>query len=561
LATNNLSNKSENELPSEEVQRLLKIIFDHCEQEDRAVRDRQVREWRRLKLLWENLQNIYYSEIAHDWRIPEMERSYEVSDQQYYDKPVNIYRAYLESIIAALSTTVPPITCYPDDADNPSDLATAKAGDKIAELVYKHNNAPLLWLHSLFTFCTEGMTAMYSYPHDDESYGTYDENKYEDQTTLNNVSTCPNCGSEMSNEPAPPPQIDPQTGQPMPPTEKALDPDAFQPGPPDYCPACGNLVVPTTEQKNVTVTRLVGVTKHPKTRICMEVMGGLFVKVPVWARCQKECAYLIYSYETHYTNVLETYPELRGQITKGQANYDIYEQWGRNSPQYRGEQPPNNVTVKNCWFRPALYNLLQDNELKVLQKAYPDGVNVCIANDKFAHVENACLDDYWTIMSNPLSDYIHFDPLGVLLTPCQEVTNDLISLTVQTIEHGIPQTFADPKVLNFNSYRNSEVIPGGIYPATPKAGKNLGDAFYEVKTATLSQEVLPFAQKIQELAQLVSGALPSLFGGQMSGSRTASEYSMSKNQALQRLQTEWTMLTLWWKEIFGKVISMYIKEV
>ena len=44
----------------------------------------------------------------------------------------------------------------------------------------------------------------------------------------------------------------------------------------------------------------------------------------------------------------------------------------------------------------------------------------------------------------------------------------LISLVLQTIEHGIPQTFADPKVLNFNAYRNSEVIPGGIYPATPK---------------------------------------------------------------------------------------------
>jgi hypothetical protein len=63
------------------------------------------------------------------------------------------------------------------------------------------------------------------------------------------------------------------------------------------------------------------------------------------------------------------------------------------------------------------------------------------------------------------------------------------------------------------------------------------------------------------MGQMVSGALPSLFGGQMSGSRTASEYSMSRAQALQRLQGTWKMLLLWWKQVFGKVIPMYIKEM
>lgn len=560
--------------PSDDIKRLLKTLVDKCTDEDRSVRDRQVREWRRLKLLWETIQNVYYSEVAHDWRIPESERSGADSDQGYYDKPVNVYRAYLESIIAALSVTVPAITCYPDDADNPSDLATAKAGDKIAELVFKHNNVPLLWLHALFIFCTEGMTAMYAYPHEDESYGTYEQKKYEDQTDVHSIATCPNCGSEINDQVVPPPTpmvdpttgqplMDPNTGQPMmqPPQAVPQNPDEFMPGEPEYCPACGSLVTPITTEAPFTVTRMVGVTKHPKARICMEVFGGLFVKVPIWARNQKECSYLIYSYETHYANVLEKYPELKEKVNKGQSTYDMYEQWARTSPQYRGEQPENNVTVRNAWLRPCQYNILNEDEIKQLKKQYPDGVNVCVINDLVAHAENSALDDYWTITQNPLSDYVHFDPIGLLLTSVQEITNDLISLTVQTIEHGIPQTFADPKVLNFNSYRNSEVIPGGIYAATPKSGRALSEGFYEVKTATLSQEVLPFAQKVQEMGQLVSGALPSLFGGQMSGSRTASEYSMSRAQALQRLQTQWKMLTMWWKEVFGKVIPMYIKEV
>ena len=40
----------------------------------------------------------------------------------------------LNQLLLLLSVTVPPITCYPDDADNPLDVTTAKAGDKIAEL-------------------------------------------------------------------------------------------------------------------------------------------------------------------------------------------------------------------------------------------------------------------------------------------------------------------------------------------------------------------------------------------------------------------------------------------
>jgi hypothetical protein len=161
-----------------------------------------------------------------------------------------------------------------------------------------------------------------------------------------------------------------------------------------------------------------------------------------------------------------------------------------------------------------------------------------------------------------MSDFILHDPLGLLLVSIQELTNDLISLTVQTIEHGIPQTFADPGVLNFDAYRQMESVPGGIYEAIPKSGKSVSEAFHEVKTATLSGEVLPFADKLQSLGQLASGAMPTIFGGSLAGGgETASEYSMSRAQSLQRLQNNWKMLIVWWKNIFGKAIPMYIKEM
>jgi hypothetical protein len=100
-----------------------------------------------------------------------------------------------------------------------------------------------------------------------------------------------------------------------------------------------------------------------------------------------------------------------------------------------------------------------------------------------------------------------------------------------------------------------------MIPVVPKSGKSVADAFYNLQTTQFSAEILPFGNKVQELGQLVSGAIPSLFGGEMAGSKTAAEYSMSRAQALQRLQNTWKMLCIWWKTIFSKAIPAYIKDV
>src|SRR5215471_2640000 len=563
-------------LPDENFQRLLKEVVTHFDKEDTAIRERQIRTWRRLKLFWEGFQRAWYSETAHDWRIWD-DVATDDSDQSYYDKPINVFRAYLESIIAALSVTVPPIKCYPDDADDPLDLSTANAGDKIAQLVYRHNDVPLLWLHALFIYCTEGMVACYSYPKEDESYGTYKKKEYENVSEVHQYTKCPNCGFQF-NDQMMTPEMQAQTDamkdkaklaqdEFMPDDEDVPVQDIVQNNGSELCPMCIQLVTPELSQQTLIVTRLTGITNEPKTRICLEAYGGLYIKVANYAKKQPDTPYLIYAYETHYAMAIERYEhlaskknELLKKIKTTTGVKDPYETWGRLSPQYQGEYPINTVTVRNCWLRPAAFNVLDEEDANELKKKYPNGAKVVLINDCFAEACNESLDDCWTLTYNPMSDYIHHDPLGLLLVSIQEITNDLVSLTLQTIEHGIPQTFADPAVLSFDAYRQQESIPGAIYEATPKTGQAIGNAFYEVKTATLSQEVMPFATNIQSMAQLVSGALPSLFGGALEGSETASQYSMSRAQALQRLQNVWKMFTIWWKQIFSKVIPMYIEE-
>jgi hypothetical protein len=558
----------------EHIQKLLKTVVEEYTKEDSDVRERQIRMWRRLKLMWEGIHRTWYSETAHDWRIWDQETEGDSDTQQdYYDRPVNIFRAYLESIIAAMSVTVPPIKCYPDDAENTLDLDTARSGDKIAKLLYQHNDIPLLWLHALFIFCTEGMVGCLSEVVTDEVYGTYENQEYEDEDENHQIARCPECGYEMSDD------IIPGLSDAL---EKQEDKfgvnDSDIPvqdfiadnGTQELCPACAQQIIPLIQNETLTITRLVGVTHEAKSRIRMQAYGGLNIKVPNYARRQSECPYLFYSYETHFANAVEIFAEcdldceeLRTKIKNNKGLNDGYnEAWSRLSPQYNGTFPENVVTIKQAWLRPCAFNVLDDEEdVETLKKKFPNGARVAFVNNEFAKSCNEALDDVWTLTYNPMSDFIHFDPLGLLLVSIQELTNDLLSLITQTIEHGIGQTFVDPEVVSMNAYRQLESIPGGMYEAKPKSGKALGESFYEVKTATLSGEVLPFFNQLQSLGQLVSGALPSLFGGAVQGGGTASEYSMSRAQALQRLQNTWKMMTFWWKGIFGKAIPAYMKEI
>lgn len=536
-------------LPDERIQRLLLQVVEHFDSEDRDIRERQIRKSKRLKLYWDSIFQAWYSEVAHDWRIWDTSISEDSADQAYYDKPVNTFRAYIETIIAALSVTTPAAKCYPADAESSLDNVTARAGDKISKIIDNHNNAPLLWLKALYTYYTEGTVFGYTYPRTSDKYGTYDKVEYSEEQVAKPTNICPECGQESMRE---------------------EESDEFQPEAQiDMCPSCGAQVQMLQGVKPFVVTKMVGKTKEPKTRVCIEVMGGLCVKIANYAKTAEETPYLIYAHEVHFAHAMEEYEHLLGnpKLLKklkdgGTGPRDSYAQWGRLSTLYMGEYPNYVVTMRKCWLRPSAFNILgSPDDIKELKKLYPRGAKVCLVNDEFGSAEVEDLDDYWSITVNPQEDYLNHDPAGIPLVTTQEITNDIISLVLQTIEHGIGQTFADPGVLNFKAYKDTETTPGGVYEATPKSGKSVGDGFYQMKTATLSTEIMPFFEVVQSLGQLVSGALPSLFGGQLEGSNTASEYSMSQAQARQRIQNVYKLFTFWWKEIKGKAIPIYINNM
>ena len=95
------------------------------------------------------------------------------------------------------------------------------------------------------------------------------------------------------------------------------------------------------------------------------------------------------------------------------------------------------------------------------------------------------MDEFWTVSVDPILDRVHGQPQANPLIPIQEMTNELFQLTIETIRHGIPETFVDSSVIDLQKYANQEICPGSMYPVKAPIGGNIGAAFYTNKAAML----------------------------------------------------------------------------
>jgi len=578
----------------EDIQKSIWNLAQKLELDDKDIRLREIIKWRRNEDYWVGIQDGFYSSMVNRYISAASGGvaypgfwSNDDDDINEYDSTVNIYRAHGESLIAALSTGLPFVRFFPKNADDPDDVSTSKTASKISEMIQKQNKGQWLFLHALYLLYTSPFVAAHTYRHESAQYGMDKQPIYGSQPMNFEEQICQQCGNpigqpNMSEQPfpndpnAPPQAIDPaMEGGDVPyPLPEQLDPETQVPIPPDIsqppsgpmmtsmapqqpmCPTCGPTAV-SVEYYQEDVPSIQGYNEVPKARECVEVFGALNVKVSHIARNFTESPYLIFEREVHHTYLRGLYPDMADQIDQ----YTSPEAIHRTS-----YQPDTNgyCSFAEAYIRPWAYNLYIKDDvgtLDYLKQNFPDGVKVCYLNMMILAVEPCNVDDEWTVTQSPLSRYIHTPSLGDPCIPLQDMRNDLVYMTLDTVKHGVGDTFANPDVLDFDQYQKYKNQPGSVFPAKPRRGEALGDAFVSVKSATLSQEVKEFWLQLDQDAQFVLGDFPSVYGGQQQGgSRTLGEYVESQSRALQRLSTPWKMLSLWWASVMSKSVNSYLKH-
>lgn len=567
-------NEENNDKPDKsDLKQAVKTVVDTISIGDKTGRESLVRLWKRNLYYWSGIQHIFYSDVSHDWRTPfdldESERESLGIDLDEVSRVINKYRGHGEAFIAALSAGLPNARFFPDDADNPDDIVTSQAFSKIAELISKHNDSLSQFVYALFTVYNQSFAAAHTYYETSHKYGTEKLPNYSLEEQKGEHTYCSSCGEYITPASV---NFDQQGVNDQNVKNKNFEAILEEEGMsdlPDYgnpntnnqvnCPTCGPQESYKEEYTEV-VPVLTGFVDNPKGRTRIDIHGSLEVRLPINIRKLDEAAYLILENEQNCALMQELYPEENIMP----SSLDIYERWGRE-PAIPTIQDPNlnMVTVKQCWIRPWAYNILghANPDIDALREEYPNGFCAVIINDKVVECRNECLDDHWTITESPLSRHIHADPIGNPFIPIQNMINDLVHLTMETIEHEIPVTFADSKVLDFDAFKKTAASPGSFFPVKVPSGRNLDQMFHSIKPSALSQYVQIFGQQLDKDGEFVIGTQPGVYGGQIQGSDTLGEYEIRRNQALQRLSTTWKMINSWWAKVMSKAVRLYANNM
>jgi hypothetical protein len=522
---------------SEADQLALMEILKECEKEDEYTRQRMLREAKQNDLYWHGFQYIFWDQNVGDFRVPThdvMEATSSNEDTKFiYDYIDNIFKAHGLSIIAALSAEVPGVPFSPRDADKPEDVRAAKKAEQLGKIIAKQNKTKLIFYQALFTLFNNHYVAAYNYYDRDKKYGSVKTPKFKmgDVKVSPDTYDCAECGYS---------------------TDVNLN----------DCPECKaplKLNEGPTEQGPVED----GYEETFKGFEKINIKGTLNVKLPTYAVDQAACGYLIEYTDQHYGYLRTMYPKMdRNKLKQGDtSSFEKIARMQSLGRLYTDSYLTSLLTLKRAWFRPWMFNILDEDRAASLLKRFPDGVRLEAVEDTFAKAEAEKLDDHWTITKGDLSRSIHGDPLSKPLLPMQDLENTSLNLMVESFEHSVPSTFADPEILDFESYSKQEVSPGSVYPAkTPlNSQKRLGDYFYELKTSSIPAEAVSFDRMVENKSQFVVGAFPSIFGGpQTEGSKTLGEYQESRNYALQRLSIPYQLLYFWWADLIHKCVLDHI---
>lgn len=493
---------------------------------------------RRNELMWRGIQRILYDENAATYRSISEYSADELEELEILPEQmngiINIVKAYGESIIGALAASIPKTRFNPKDAENPVDIIAARAASKVSDLIEKQNVSPILFLNALFTLFTEDYVAAYTFYQEAEEFGTYPEVVTKDERKQFDVQICPVCGYYLDDTA----ELDVVSGA-------------------KKCDVCGEIITPEFESYEYTDTVFDRIDHKTKGRIIIEIYGPSSVMIPLGCRSQKDTPYLILDTEVHKAFVKFFFEDIsEGDLESSKASW-ANGSWARLPLEYGGDTV-DTVPVRKVWVRPAAYSLIKEEEDRILfYNLFPKGCVITKINNESHTVAAAELDKHWTISKNPLSKFIHADPPINSIIPVQEMFTDLNDLTMETIRQAITETFADPNTIDFANYTKIEARPGQVLPAQPRPGMGLDSSFFQVKNATLSQEVKFYMDFLQQIGQFILGAFPSIYGGPQEGGKTAREYELSRAQALQRLSIIWKVLSNWWPVVMTKAVKLF----
>src|SRR6266850_1855923 len=417
----------------------------------------------------------------------------------------NIYGEKGEIIIAALSREVPRVEFFPANPEHGPDQAMASVAEDLKDIWAKNNNLQSILQDAASLFWTDDRCLFWTrYELNGDEYG-YEE---EEEPTVPENEIMP----------------------PTTPTETAG----------------------AEEYQDSNDSPLKSATRKPRGRVRTTAMGKLDHQVPIYVDGQFQMGTITIFEDKDLAIAKAQFPWMKDKIKGGGDGVGEVELGRIARENVRQAVPGQYVTgdslnrhsvVKHTYIRRAMFfdDCVKTQEIREeLLEKFPDGALLVKAGPDFAFARNEGMDDHCSIGHPFPGKGQNRRALGDSLLPIQDYANELISLALDFAKRTIAKKWMDSETFNVEALKNQTNVPGSIGPFSRVPGVGIDQLIFIEPTPTPQPWLITFIQwVVTSLAEQISGALPSLFGAQISGQVGSEGVATQRDQAMQRQGCPW----------------------
>jgi hypothetical protein len=499
-----LSEEDESGFTEEEKEGILSDLCNKACQRDLTSYRLEIRDSWKARYFWRGNQYLLPGKNGA-WVLPQLIL---VGGQSYDDhnQETNIYLAYGDTIIAALTAGTPSVRFEPDDPRNPADVQAADSADGARRLIERANNMIVLQEDLARFLWTDGRALVYThFVLDAQQFGYENLNELEDEL-----------------------EYLPQEG------EKAGE-EEFQRG-------------------------------TPRGQEVIQVFGAMETKIAIQCQNIEDTDYLIKSAEYDITRLKTKYPKKAKELKPFQtptANME-YARLARTSIM-TGMRPSNmtqdamtyNGTEQLSWFRPAFYREIEDDQKRNwLYDTFPTGCMVAMVGKTVCEARREGIDERWTLIHARPGDGTHRPALGQPIIPLQEKLNDCMDYVHEAFMHLIPIKWVDSEGVDTEALQEIQIKPGLYLKMKRKPDKALAENFFVEPQIQLAEGLLVYIEKLfGEFSQFLCGAFPALFGGNTGSNDTAKGIQSQRDQALGRIGLTWRNIKVGYARIIRQAVA------
>ncbi len=371
-------------------------------------------------------------------------------DKDLYQYCNNFYQMLATGFVAALAPQVPKSKWMPEDAEQLSDVTTAKAAQVLIGIIEGQNREQSLLKQQLLYLYTTGAVFRHTrYVVDAERAGTSSEpvfNETETQLAPDRYH-CFHCGSTTAAEEMG------MNAQNCPTCLRSLGADSFFPA--EYGP----------------VVTQVGEEEVPNGMVAQNLYCPLEVDCDPAAQSLRQSPILNLEVKCTWGALRAAYPDMYEEIAASAtselspngsidriARQQVYAQTGNYSSILQDQRP----TLSRTWIQPWAFDLEDDRAFgERMRAAYPTGLLLVSTGATFLSAREACLTKEWTWAGTHEGFGLFPPSIGDIVVPFQKRYNDMANILHEFMDRcssGV--TLANADLIDTKSLQGKPMLPG-----------------------------------------------------------------------------------------------------